>query len=93
MTFHLIRSGADVSSLGWVRDCEGWVKVSPTELVLRWISKFGATTELSLLRKELWTRLSVRGKNSILASKICKTLLVSLISAKRVTSLAQNMKG
>ena len=64
LTSQLINSNADMSSPGWVFESEEWIHLSPLELISKWITKFGESTELSQLKEDLWSRMSIRGKTN-----------------------------
>ena len=64
LTSQLINSNADMSSPGWVFESEEWIHLSPLELISKWINKFGESTELSQLKEDLWSRMSIRGKTN-----------------------------
>ena len=67
MTLQLIKAGADAETRGWVTQSGVLVQVSPLELTISWISKFGAKSNLVLLKRVLgqqaYAKLSVEGNS------------------------------
>ena len=61
----LFEAGADVKTRGWVAHSDALVNISPLELVLSWISKFGAKPDLvilqSILHHKVYAKLSIEG--------------------------------
>ena len=67
MTLQLIKAGADAETRGWVTQSGVLVQVSPLELTNSWISKFGAKSNLVLLKRvfgqQAYAKLSVEGNS------------------------------